>query len=158
MLLPKKDKYVEQEPTFLLRTLFLDLMARLNLEETFLWRSFHWCLLRNQLSPCVSFCNKRPFGGHIALMNQQKRQRYDGVCWGAIISSCRLKVKKNILDTTEGWNKQNSGVLSSKKWSQIIAWICVKILFINKLLFQGVFLHENTYTSLRVPRSYHWWN
>ena len=48
-------------------------------------------------------------------MNQQKRQRYDGVCWGAIISSCRLKVKKNILDTTEGWNKQNSDVLSSKE-------------------------------------------
>jgi len=41
-----------------------------------------------------TFCNKRPFEGHVAPRNQQKTPRYHRVCCGTIISSCGLKVKK----------------------------------------------------------------
>ena len=48
-------------------------------------------------------------------MNQQKRQRYDGVCWGAIISSCRLKVKKTFWTLLKVETNRTVMFLSSKE-------------------------------------------
>ena len=63
-------------------------------EEAFSWRTLHRYALVSRLSRCVTIWNNRTFGGHVASRKRPKSLRCQGARWGAIISSCRSKVKE----------------------------------------------------------------